>query len=175
MRVLFCDTETTGLHADKGDKIIEVSFVEMVGRELTGVNFHSYVNPERPIPEAVTKIHGITDDKVKDWPPMHEIKQDIIDYVKGEHKHPPLLIAHNAQFDMGFLKAELNLFHKSTVLCTKKMAQKIDKVGPFQRGYKLDDLMRRYNINIERELHGALLDATILAHVYLAMTKDWYI
>jgi DNA polymerase III epsilon subunit len=175
MRKLFLDTETTGLHPHKGDKIVELAFVEMIGNELTGNNLHSYINPGRDIPEAVVKIHGITNEKVKDWPPISDIKQDIIDYVIGEHKYPPLLIAHNAQFDMSFLRAELNLFHKIKVLCTKKMAQKMDKVGAFERGYKLDDLMKRFKITTARELHGALLDATILADVYLAMTKDFYI
>lgn len=172
MRKLIIDTETTGLSHAKGDKIIEIAMVEMIGRELTGNNFHSYVNPGRDIPEFVTKIHGITNEKVAAWPKIEEIKDDIIEYVMYGHENPPIVIAHNADFDIGFIRAELNLFHKTEIICTKKLQMQMDKAKPFSKGYKLDDLIKRYNINMEREFHGALLDANILAQVYLQMTKD---
>lgn len=183
--MLFLDVETTGLSPAKGDRIVEIALVEMIGRELTGKIFHQYINPQREIPEHVIKIHGITNDKVKDSPTFEDISHDLTEFLYPSiistqdscRIIPSTIVAHNAEFDMGFLKNEHQMgdWLKLQVLCTKKMARKMDNAPHNAKGYRLDDLKAKYNIDIDRELHGALIDATILAHVYLAMTKDFYL
>jgi DNA polymerase-3 subunit epsilon len=189
MRQIFIDTETTGLDPKKGHRIIELAAVEMINRELTGNNFHVYINPARPIDPGAAAVHGITDEMVKDKPLFKDIIYDFINYLyETGSRDISELIMHNAKFDIGHIDNEFDIYNKldsipiricklkegNLIKCTLQMAWAMDNVE-FVKGYKLDQLMVKYGINIERKDHGALLDATILAHVYLAMTKRWYI
>ncbi|MBT2970444.1 MAG: DNA polymerase III subunit epsilon [Candidatus Thiodiazotropha sp. (ex Ctena orbiculata)] len=169
MRQIVLDTETTGLEPEQGHRIIEIGCVEMVDRRLTGNNFHQYLQPEREIDAAAIEVHGITNEFLQDKPRFRDVAQDFIDYVSGSE-----LIIHNAPFDVGFLDHELRMMENPArvdSLCavtdTLTMAK---KMHPGQRN-SLDALCKRYDIdNSHRELHGALLDAEILADVYLMMT-----
>jgi DNA polymerase III subunit epsilon len=169
MRQIVLDTETTGLEPEQGHRIIEIGCVELVDRRLTGNNFHQYLQPEREIDAAAIEVHGITNEFLADKPKFVDVIDDFVDYVRGAE-----LIIHNAPFDVGFLDHELKLMHspmRVDALCavtdTLVMAK---KMHPGQRN-SLDALCKRYDIdNSHRELHGALLDAEILADVYLRMT-----
>jgi DNA polymerase-3 subunit epsilon len=169
-RQIVLDTETTGLEPSLGHRIIEIGCVEMVDRRLTGNNFHQYLQPDREIDQAAIEVHGITNQFLSDKPRFGDLVDDFIAYVQGAE-----LIIHNAPFDMGFLNHELGLltevYPQLETLCgvtdTLVMAK---KMHPGQRN-SLDALCKRYDINnSHRELHGALLDAEILADVYLMMT-----
>jgi DNA polymerase-3 subunit epsilon len=168
-RQIVLDTETTGLEPEQGHRIIEIGCVEMIDRRLTGNNFHQYLQPDREIDAGAIEVHGITNEFLADKPHFNDVAADFIDYVRGVE-----LIIHNAPFDVGFLNHELGLMgHPSTLdeVCavtdTLLMAK---KMHPGQRN-SLDALCKRYDIdNSHRELHGALLDAEILAEVYLMMT-----
>lgn len=169
-RQIVLDTETTGLEPSQGHRIIEIGCVEMVDRRLTGNNFHQYLQPDREIDQAAIEVHGITNEFLADKPRFADLVDDFVAYVHGAE-----LIIHNAPFDMGFLNHELRLLpgeHPSldticSVVDTLVMAK---KMNPGQRN-SLDALCKRYDINnSHRELHGALLDAEILADVYLMMT-----
>lgn len=170
MRHIFLDTETTGLYANQGHRIIEIAAIEIVNRRPTNNSFHFYVNPEREIDPAAQEVHGITLDFLQDKPRFTEIASDFIKFVKDA-----TLIIHNAPFDIGFINMELGLIEKppieevvENVIDTLKMAK---DMRPGQRN-SLDALCRFYNIdNSHRSLHGALLDAQLLAEVYLAMTR----
>ena len=164
------DTETTGLDHRQGHRIIEIGALELVDRELTGRQFHTYINPERDIEEEAMEVHGITAEYLRDKPLFAEIVDDLMKFVEGSE-----LIIHNASFDIGFIDAELSLAdhqHASitdvtSVLDTLDLARDLH---PGQRN-NLDALCKRYEVdNSSRTLHGALLDAEILADVYLAMT-----
>lgn len=169
MRQIVLDTETTGLEPKEGHRIIEIGCVEMVDRKLTGNNFHQYLQPDREIDAGAIEVHGITNEFLVDKPHFEDIFEDFISYVKGAE-----LVIHNAPFDVGFINHEFRLceFGKQvsdlcSVLDTLSMARKM------HAGQKnnLDALCKRYEIdNTHRDLHGALLDAEILADVYLAMT-----
>ncbi|MEJ2592785.1 MAG: DNA polymerase III subunit epsilon [Candidatus Thiodiazotropha sp.] len=169
MRQIVLDTETTGLEPEQGHRIIEIGCVEMVDRRLTGNNFHQYLQPDREIDAGAIEVHGITNEFLADKPHFADLASDFIDYVRGAE-----LIIHNAPFDIGFLNKELQLMGdeaRMADLCavtdTLVMAK---KMHPGQRN-SLDALCKRYDIdNSHRELHGALLDAEILADVYLMMT-----
>ncbi|MEN8166833.1 MAG: DNA polymerase III subunit epsilon [Pseudomonadota bacterium] len=169
-RQIVLDTETTGLEPEQGHRIIEIGCVEMVERRLTGNNFHQYLQPDRQIDAAAVEVHGITNEFLADKPRFEDLAADFIEYVRGAE-----LIIHNAPFDVGFLNHELNKLAENPLriaeLCgvtdTLVMAK---KMHPGQRN-SLDALCKRYDIdNSHRELHGALLDAEILADVYLMMT-----
>ncbi len=169
-RQIVLDTETTGLEPSQGHRIIEIGCVEMVDRRLTGNNFHQYLQPDREIDQAAIEVHGITNEFLVDKPRFRDLVDDFLAYVNGAE-----LIIHNAPFDMGFLNHELMLLAKeypqletlTSVTDTLVMAK---KMHPGQRN-SLDALCKRYDINnSHRELHGALLDAEILADVYLMMT-----
>lgn len=169
-RQIILDTETTGLDPKEGHRIIEIGCVEMISRRLTGNNFHFYLQPDREIDAEAVQVHGITNDFLADKPRFKEIAADLIAYLKGAE-----LIIHNAPFDIGFLNHELSQLSESyqaitdycTVADTLIMARQL---YPGQRN-SLDALCKRYEIdNGHRTLHGALLDAEILADVYLAMT-----
>ncbi|MEY3171429.1 MAG: polymerase epsilon subunit [Pseudomonadota bacterium] len=170
MRHIFLDTETTGLYANQGHRIIEIAAIEIINRRLTNNSFHFYVNPDREIDPAAQEVHGITLDFLQDKPRFTEIASDFIKFVKDA-----TLIIHNAPFDIGFINMELGLIEKppieevvENVIDTLKMAK---DMRPGQRN-SLDALCRFYNIdNSHRSLHGALLDAQLLAEVYLAMTR----
>ncbi len=171
MRQIFLDTETTGLEPEQGHRIIEVACVEMVNRKLTGKHFHRYINPERDIDEGAVEIHGLTKEFLSDKPVFEKIVDDFLAFV-GDAE----LIIHNAPFDVGFINHEFNLLTRSDLKLITDHCQVIDTLvmarqkHPGQKN-SLDALCRRYEVdNSHRELHGALLDAEILAEVYLRMT-----
>ena len=169
IRQIVLDTETTGLEPEQGHRIIEIGCVEMVDRRLTGNNFHQYLQPDREIDAGAVEVHGITNEFLADKPHFIDVASDFLDYVRGAE-----LIIHNAPFDIGFLNHELarmgegsRMSNLCAVTDTLVMAK---KMHPGQRN-SLDALCKRYDIdNSHRELHGALLDAEILADVYLMMT-----
>jgi len=170
MRQVVLDTETTGLDPAEGHRIIEIGCVELLSRRLTGNRFHVYLNPERDIDPGAVEVHGLSAEFLADKPRFIDIAEDLLAYIKGAE-----LIIHNAPFDIGFLNHELRLLPNHfasvtdycTVLDTLMLAR---KKHPGQRN-NLDALCKRYNVdNRHRELHGALLDAEILAEVYLTMT-----
>lgn len=170
MRQIVLDTETTGLSALDGDRIIEIGCVELLNRKLTGNNRHFYLNPERDIHEDALRVHGITLDFLADKPKFAEVAHDLLDYLAGAE-----LIIHNAPFDLGFLDAEFQrLGHGRTrelvsgVIDTLVMAK---EMFPGKRN-GLDALCDRLGVdNSGRTLHGALLDAELLADVYINLTR----
>jgi DNA polymerase-3 subunit epsilon len=170
MRQVVLDTETTGLEPQRGHRIIEIGGVELINRRLTGRHFHQYLNPEREIDTGALEVHGITSQFLADKPNFADVAGEFLGFVSGAE-----LVMHNAPFDMGFLDHELKLWRPGSpslstdcmVLDTLALAR---NMHPGQRN-SLDALCRRYDIDdSQRELHGALLDAEILADVYLAMT-----
>lgn len=169
MRQIVLDTETTGLEPEQGHRIIEIGCVELQERRLTGNNFHQYLQPDRTIDAAAIEVHGITNEFLADKPRFSDVAQDLLDYVNGAE-----LVIHNAPFDIGFLNAELAridglaaIDEYCGVLDTLAMARELH---PGQRN-SLDALCARYEVsNAHRDKHGAILDAQILAEVYLAMT-----
>lgn len=172
-RQIILDTETTGLNPKDGHRIIEIGCIELINRRLTGNNFHYYLNPNREIDAEAVKVHGITNAFLINKPNFYNIAEEFLDYIKDAE-----IIAHNARFDIGFINHELQLaldVIKKTVQIDKvnKIVDTLELAKKLHPGQKnsLDALCRRYNIdNTQRELHGALLDAKILADVYLAMT-----
>ena len=169
MRQIVLDTETTGIGAESGHKIIEIGCVELIDRKLTNNHFHVYLNPERRIDEGAFRVHGISFEFLQDKPLFKDIVADFIEYIRGAE-----LIIHNATFDVGFLNAEFKHLKSDTQisdLCTVCDTLVLSREKhPGQRN-SLDALCKRYEIdNSKRKLHGALLDAEILAAVYLAMT-----
>jgi DNA polymerase-3 subunit epsilon len=169
-RQIVLDTETTGLEHRQGHRIIEIGCVELINRKLTGNNYHQYINPTRDIDQGAMEVHGITNEFLTDKPVFSDIGQGMMDYLHGAE-----LIIHNAAFDVGFLDAELERFDPQApriadVCGVHDTLLQARKMFPGQRN-DLDSLCRRFDINnSHRELHGALLDAEILADVYLAMT-----
>lgn len=175
MRQIVLDTETTGIDPREGHRLIEIGAVELVNRRLTGNNYHQYINPEREIEAEAVGVHGITNERVADEPRFAEIADAFWEYIRGAE-----LVIHNAAFDVGFIDHEFTLLQAKRgeprlgpvaehcrILDTLKLAR--DR-HPGQRN-NLDALCKRYEIdNGRRVLHGALLDAEILAEVYLAMT-----
>ncbi|HEY8330079.1 MAG TPA: DNA polymerase III subunit epsilon [Pseudomonas sp.] len=172
MRYVVLDTETTGLEAREGHRIIEIGCVEVIGRRLTGRHFHVYINPEREVDEGALAVHGISTEFLADKPRFGEVVDEFFEFIKGAE-----LIIHNAAFDIGFINHEFarlkdrpqlgEVLDHCSVLDTLLMAR---ERHPGQRN-SLDALCKRYGVdNSGRELHGALLDAEILADVYLAMT-----
>ncbi len=166
-RLIALDTETTGLDTKKGHRIIEIGCVEIKDRAITKNEYQEYIQPNRDVGSSV-RVHGITDDFLKNKPLFSNIVDKFLDYISGAS-----LIIHNASFDIGFLNHELNLIGNDKGI--EDICQVIDtmelskKMSPSSQ-HNLNALARRYEINIERKLHGALLDAQILAEVYLAMT-----
>jgi DNA polymerase-3 subunit epsilon len=171
MRQVVLDTETTGLDPLQGHRVIEIGCVEIQNRRLTGNHFHKYLNPEREVDQAAVEVHGLTSEFLADKPRFDQIEQEFLDFVSGAE-----LIIHNAPFDIGFLDHELGntrskhqeMAQYCTVLDTLLLAR---EKHPGQRN-NLDALCKRYGVdNTQRQLHGALLDAEILADVYLIMTS----
>lgn len=170
MRQIILDTETTGLDPNQGHRIIEIGCVELVNRRFTGNHYHQYINPERAIDDGALKVHGISNEFLDDKPVFAQIAKAFIDYI-GDSE----LVIHNAPFDVGFINHEYRLLKKSIKPIDKrcKIVDTLDYARKKHPGKKnnLDALCKRYHIdNSNRTLHGALLDADILAHVYLAMT-----
>jgi len=169
MRQIILDTETTGLEPAQGHRIIEIGLVELSNRRPTGRTFHCYLNPERPVDEGAKAVHGLSDEFLANQPKFAEVAADFIEFVRGSE-----LIAHNASFDVGFLDHELGrLPEKWLTADLAKITDSLEiarKIHPGQRN-SLDALCKRYAVdNSNREFHGALLDARLLADVYLAMT-----
>ncbi len=170
MRQIILDTETTGLEPSQGHRIIEIGCVEVVNRKLTGNHYHQYIQPEREIDEQAIEVHGITPEFLKDKPVFADISDEFMAFVDGGQ-----LVIHNAPFDIGFIDHELKLLNNHyqsikdhcSVIDTLVMAR---EKHPGQKN-NLDALCKRYMVdNSQRDLHGALLDAEILADVYLMMT-----
>jgi DNA polymerase-3 subunit epsilon len=170
MRQIFFDTETTGLEADKGDRIIEIGCVEMVNRQLTGNNLHLYINPERASHEDALRVHGLTEQFLSDKPKFAEIVDQLLGFLAGAE-----LVIHNAPFDIGFVNAELRRLRRGVltdhvvgVRDTLLMARDLFP----GKANSLDALCRRLEVdNSKRTLHGALLDAELLADVYIRLTR----
>jgi DNA polymerase-3 subunit epsilon len=170
MRQIFLDTETTGLSPDSGDRIVEIGCLEMVNRRLTGNNRHFYLNPERPGSEDAIRIHGLTDEFLADKPRFAEIADDLLAYLAGAE-----LIIHNASFDVGFIDAELKRISRPRIV--GQVARITDSLLLARNQFpgksnSLDALCKRLEVdNTNRTLHGALLDAGLLAEVYVRMTR----
>ena len=170
MRQIVLDTETTGLEPTQGHRIIEIGCVELINRRITENRYHQYINPEREIDEGAIEVHGITNEFLADKPMFADVAEDFLKFIRGAE-----LIIHNAPFDVGFMNHELKILDTQaepvesfcSILDTLTMAR---NMHPGQKN-NLDALCKRYEIdNSARDLHGALLDAEILAEVYLAMT-----
>jgi len=170
MRQIVLDTETTGINPKLGNRVIEIGCVELYNRMLTGNNFHVYINPERESEEGALNVHGLTTEFLSDKPKFHQIVEDLRTYIQGAE-----VIIHNAPFDLGFLNHEFKLLnlpdfssHIGGVIDTLVQAKELH---PGKRN-SLDALCDRYGVsNSHRKLHGALLDAELLADVYLSMTR----
>ena len=170
MRQIVLDTETTGLDTSQDHRIIEIGCVELINRKLTGGHYHQYINPQRKIDEGAIEVHGITDDFLEDKPVFALINNEFLKFLNGDE-----LIIHNAPFDVGFINHELSKLENSKTLIESECSI-IDTLAlarnkhPGQKN-NLDALCKRYGVdNSQRDLHGALLDAEILADVYLLMT-----
>lgn len=170
MRQVVLDTETTGLSVNHGHRIIEIGCLELVNRRVTGRQFHKFLNPDRDIDEGAERVHGISRADLETAPRFHEVVDEFLEFVAGSE-----LVIHNADFDVGFIEHELGLMKHAepsitahaTVLDTLTLAR---RMHPGQRN-SLDALCKRYEVDASnRELHGALVDADLLARVYLAMT-----
>ena len=170
MRQVVLDTETTGLEPEAGHRVIEIGCVELVNRRLTGKTFHRYLNPDREIDPGAVEVHGLTRAFLADKPRFGDVADEFLEFVRGSE-----LVIHNAPFDVGFLDHELSSVDSEApalqdvcpVLETLVLAR---EMHPGQRN-SLDALCKRYEVdNSQRDLHGALLDARILADVYLSMT-----
>ena len=172
MRQIVLDTESTGLNPDEGHRLIEIGAVELLDRRLSGRNYHQFLQPDRAIDAGAFEVHGITEAKLEDKPRFGEIANEFLQFIEGAE-----LVIHNAEFDIAFLDHELGMLGASrthrrisdacSVLDTLALARKLH---PGQRN-SLDALCKRYHVdNSQRNLHSALLDAELLAEVYLAMT-----
>jgi DNA polymerase-3 subunit epsilon len=170
MRQIVLDTETTGLSTAQGHRIIEIGAIELVNRRITGRDFHRFLNPERDIDEGAEAVHGISRADLETAPLFREVVDEFIDFIQGAE-----LVIHNAEFDVGFIEHELGLMKHpkpsvtdhAQVLDTLKIAR---EMHPGQRN-SLDALCKRYEVDAsKRDVHGALIDADLLARVYLAMT-----
>ena len=166
-REIVFDTETTGLDPLRGDRVVEIGALELINHVPTGRTYHQYINPEREVPEEVVKVHGLTTEKLKEFPVFAEIAQDWIDFIGDDG----VLVAHNASFDIKFINYELSKagyqeYQWDRVVDTLEIAK---NKFPGQRN-NLDALCKRFNIdNSARTFHGALLDAQLLAEVYLEL------
>lgn len=170
MRQIVLDTETTGLAPEEGHRIIELGCIEICNRRVSEQHFQRYLNPEREIDAGAAEVHGLTLEKLREYPRFQEVALEFVEFIRGAE-----LIIHNAPFDVGFINHELSLLGEAwgkledycTVFDTLKLAR---ERHPGQRN-SLDALCKRYEIdNAHRNLHGALLDAELLADVYLALT-----
>lgn len=170
MRQIILDTETTGLNPETGDRLVEVGCVEIIGRQLTGRTLHRYINPERPSSEEAVRVHGLTDAFLADKPKFAEIADELIAFIRDAE-----VIIHNAAFDVGFIDAELRRLgqpglrqHAASVTDTLLLAREMYP----GKANSLDALCKRLEVdNSNRAVHGALLDAGLLAEVYIRMTR----
>ena len=166
MREIILDTETTGLHPEEGDRLVEIACIELLNQVPTGKNFQAYLNPERDVPESAVRVHGLTAEFLKDKPKFAEIADRLLEFVADA----PLVI-HNAEFDLGFINAELARTGRKPI----ELAKATDTVRIARQKFpgapaSLDALCKRFGIdNSERQRHSALLDAELLAEVYLML------
>ena len=166
IREIVLDTETTGLYCNDGDRIIEIGCVEVINKIRTGVYYHTYINPERDVPIESYNVHGISEDFLQDKPLFRKIADEFLDFIGNS-----TLIIHNAGFDVGFLNFELELCGKPSiprgrVIDTLKIARKKHPGSPAS----LDALCKRFDISLDtRDKHGALIDAELLAQVYIEL------
>jgi DNA polymerase III subunit epsilon len=171
MRQVVLDTETTGLQTEQGHRIIEIGCIELMNRKITGQRYHQYINPERTIDDGALAVHGITNQFLANKPLFSEIIEEWMQFIQGAE-----LIIHNAPFDIGFLNYELKLIGQQWPSFNEKNYRIIDTLALARQLHvgqrnSLDALCKRYGVDhSQRELHGALLDAHLLAQVYLAMT-----
>jgi len=169
MRRIVLDTETTGLVPEEGHRIIEVACLELHGRRPTGRHFHRYVNPERDIDLGATQVHGLTTEDLADKPKFADIVDELLEFLEGSE-----LLIHNASFDVGFLNSELTRLGKPRLETVCRVSDTLAMAREMHPGKRnsLDALCERYAVdNTKRTLHGALLDAQLLADVWLAMTR----
>jgi len=169
MRRIVLDTETTGLEPNEGHRIIELAGLELADRRATGRHFHRYVNPERAVDLAATQVHGLTAEDLADKPRFADIADEFLEFVQGSE-----LLIHNAPFDVAFLNAELTRIGRPELETVCRVADTLELARELHPGKKnsLDALCERYAVdNTRRTLHGALLDAQLLADVWLAMTR----
>lgn len=168
MRQIVLDTETTGLEPQQGHKIIEIGCVELVNRRLTGRHYHQYINPAREVEQGAIEVHGITNEFLADKPLFRDIAEDFWEFVRGAQ-----LVIHNAPFDVGFINHEFSQIGRPKIETECQILDTLVMARQKHPGQKnnLDALCKRYAVdNSQRDLHGALLDAEILADVYLMMT-----
>jgi DNA polymerase III subunit epsilon len=169
MRQIFLDTETTGLDANNGDRIVEIGCIEMVNRRLSGRTLHHYLNPERASHPDAQRVHGLTEKFLADKPLFAQVAEEIIEFISGAE-----LIIHNASFDIGFLNAELARVSRPPVASVATIRDSLTMAREIFPGKanSLDALCKRLEVdNTNRTLHGALLDAGLLAEVYIRMTR----
>jgi DNA polymerase-3 subunit epsilon len=174
-RLIILDTETTGINPREGHRIVEIGCVEMINRQLTGRNYHVYVKPmaqgmQMVMDQEVINIHGLTDDFLRDKPVFEQVSQDFISFIKGAR-----LVIHNAKFDVGFMDHEFSMLRglpKTTDICSITDTLKVAK-DEFGSPKTLDYLARFYKVDklIDRTYHGALIDAQLMAFVYIEMTR----
>jgi DNA polymerase-3 subunit epsilon len=170
-RLIILDTETTGINPREGHRIVEIGCVEMINRQLTGRSFHVYINPLFEMDQEVINIHGLTNDFLRDKPLFGQVADDFIDFIKGAR-----LVIHNAKFDIGFMDNEFALLRRN-IPNTRDMCSVIDTLhvskDEFGSPKTLDYLARFYRVDklVDRTYHGALIDAQLLAFVYIEMTR----
>ena len=170
-RLIILDTETTGINPKEGHRIVEVGCVEMINRQLTGRNYHAYINPNFMMEQEVIDVHGLTNEFLSDKPAFSQVAQDFIDFIKGAE-----LIIHNAKFDVGFMDHEFAMVNRGLPMthdiCTVTDTLKVSK-DEFGSPKTLDFLARHYRVDklVDRTYHGALIDAQLLAFVYIEMTR----
>jgi len=170
-RLIILDTETTGFNPQEGDRIVEIGCVEMVNRQLTGRSYHVYINPMKEMDQEVINVHGLTNEFLRDKPLFADIVDEFIAFIQGAE-----LVIHNAKFDVGFMDHEFSLVNKKLLkteeICTITDTLKISK-DEFGSPKTLDYLAKHYRVDklIDRTYHGALIDAQLLAFVYIEMTR----
>lgn len=170
MREIILDTETTGLNPEAGHRIIEIGCVEMVSRTPTGKQFHRYLNPERDVPEEVTRIHGLVAEDLANKEKFAEIADELLEFLAGDR-----IVIHNVPFDLGFLNAELSRAGRADIPVDRTVDSLLMARSKFPgQSNSLDALCRRFNIagQLDRTTHGALLDAKLLAEVYIDLTDS---
>ena len=175
IRELCLDTETTGISWKSGHRVIEIGIIELVNRQLTGNDYHVYLNPQRSVEQSAVDVHGLTDDFLSDKQAFYQIADDLLEYLKGS-----VLIIHNTAFDMGFLNMEFSRLRAGGGFDLSDYCQVIDTLAMAKKKHigqknNLDALCKRYGVDAaNRVLHGALLDAELLSSVYLAMTRTQF-
>ena len=167
VREIVFDTETTGLNPENGDRLVEIGAIELINHIPTGKTYHQYINPQRSVPEEVVKVHGLTEEFLKDFPVFNDIADDFVNFVGDDG----ILVAHNASFDMKFINYELKKSGREE-FSTDRVIDSLEIARKMFPGAKnnLDALCKRYGVdNSNRTFHGALLDADLLAQVYFEL------